>query len=193
MNTSSEIWSTPVDAPLIPPFPFSYRSAEILTVSYKTEPDAISRILPAPLQPRSSWVLIHLYNMRDVDYLGSYGECNVMVEGELQGKIRGGFSPFLFLSSDAGLAQGREVHGQPKKYGNARVEFRGDLLVGLLERNGIDVITATMAYKQRRGDLQPRRRSGGRGARAQCIAALSRCRVHRHAAQGSSNRSLSWT
>jgi len=154
MNTGTEIWSTPADAPLIPPFPFSFRSAEILTVSYRTDPNAVARILPAPLQPRSSWVLIHLYNMRDVDYLGSYGECNVMVEAELEGRVRGGFSPFLFLNSDAGLAQGREVHGQPKKYGNARVEFRGDLLVGLLERNGIDVITATMAYKQRRGDLQ---------------------------------------
>ena len=27
-------------------------------------------------------------------------------------------------------------------------------MVHILERNGIDVITATMAYKQRRGDLQ---------------------------------------
>ena len=96
MNSASEIWSTPLDAPLIPPFPFSYRSAEILTVSYKTDPNAIARILPAPLQQRSSWVLIHVYNMRDVDYLGSYGECNVMVEAELEGKVRGGFSPFCF-------------------------------------------------------------------------------------------------
>ena len=76
-----------------------------------------------------------------------------MVGAELPGVARGGFSPFLFLNSDGGLAQGREVHGQPKKWANPRVEFRSDLIVGILERNGIDVVTGTMAYKQRRGDL----------------------------------------
>ena len=68
-------------------------------------------------------------------------------------KLRGGFSPFLFLNSDGGLAQGREVHGQPKKWGNPRIEYRSDLIVGVLERNGIDCCTGTMAYKQRRGSL----------------------------------------
>jgi acetoacetate decarboxylase len=54
----------------------------------------------------------------------------------------------LFLSSDIGVAHGRELHGQPKKLGNPKLEFRGDLIVGTLERNGIDVLTGTMPYKQ---------------------------------------------
>jgi acetoacetate decarboxylase len=97
--------------------------------------------------------LIHLYNMNDVEWLGRYGECNVMIGAELPGKGIGGFSPFLFLNSDGGLAQGREVHGQPKKWANPRIEFRNDLIVGILERNGIDVVTGTMVYKHHRGDI----------------------------------------
>ncbi|NNM86067.1 MAG: acetoacetate decarboxylase [Phycisphaerales bacterium] len=146
-------WSTPLAAPLEPAFPFSYRDVEVLTLVYRTHPEAVRRQLPAPLEPVSDMVLIHLYNMRDVDYLGPYGECNVMVGAELPGKIIGGYSPFLFLNSDAGLAQGRTVHGQPKKWGNPRVEIRGDLIVGILERNGIDVVTGTMGYKRQRGDI----------------------------------------
>ena len=146
-------WSTPLAAPLEPPFPFTFRDVEVMTLVYRTTPEAVRRLIPPPLAPISDKVLIHIYNMNDVDYIGRYGECNVMLGAELPGKISGGFSPFLFLNSDGGLAQGRAVHGQPKKWGNPRVEFRGDLIVGILERNGIDVVTGTMGYKHQRGDL----------------------------------------
>lgn len=146
-------WSTPLDAPCAPPFPFTFRNVDILTLAYRTTPEAVRRLLPEPLRPTSDWVLIHIYNMNDVEWLGSYGECNVMIGAELPGKVSGGFSPYLFLNSDGGLAQGREIHGQPKRWANPRVEFRGDLIVGVLERNGIDVVTGTMGYKQSRGEL----------------------------------------
>ncbi len=150
---SSDHWSTPIECPLVAPFPFTFRAVEVLTLVYRTHPEAVHRLLPAPLEPISDQVLIHIYNMGDVEWLGRYGECNVMVGAELPGKASGGFSPFLFLNSDGGLAQGREVHGQPKKWGNPRIEYRSDLIVGVLERNGIDCCTGTMAYKQRRGSL----------------------------------------
>lgn len=147
-------WSTPIGAPLAAPFPFTFRNVEVLTLSYKTSQEAAQKFLPSPLQLRSDWVLIHIYNMNDVDYLGRYQECNVMLDAELPGKAVGGYSPFLFLNSDGGIAQGREVHGQPKKWGNPKVDFRGDLIVGTMERNDIEVITGTMAYKQNRGTIQ---------------------------------------
>lgn len=158
MKSHFGTWSTPLGSPLVPPFPFAFRDVEVLTLAYRTRTEAIAEFIPPPLQPKGDWVLIHLYNMNDVEWLGSYGECNVMVEAELPGKARGGYSPFLFLNSDGGLAQGREVHGQPKKWANPRVEFRGDLIVGILERNGIDVVTGTMAYKQQRGSLEQLKR-----------------------------------
>ncbi len=147
-------WSMPLGAPLSPPFPFSFRNADILTLTYRTDPDAIRRLLPQPLVPVSDWVLVHIYNMNDVDWLGRYGESNVMLGARLPDGTVGGYSPFLFLNSDGGLAQGREVHGQPKKWANPRVEFRSDLIVGVVERNGIDVVTGTMAYKHTRSTIE---------------------------------------
>jgi len=151
--------STPIGAPLAPSFPFVFRDVTVFTLAYRTTPAAIMRLLPEPLVPTSDWVLVHLYEMGDVEWLGRYGECNVMVGAELPGRVRGGYSPFLFLNSDGGLAQGREVHGQPKKFAHPRVEVRGDLIVGVLERNGIDVVTGTMAYKRHRGDLAELKRT----------------------------------
>lgn len=141
-------FSTPLDAPMVPPFPFAFRNAEILTLTYRTDPAAIRALLPEPLVSTGDTVMIHVYKMNDTDWLGPYHEVNVMVGADLPGKATGAYSPWLFLSSDIGVAHGRETHGQPKKLGNPKLEFRSDLIVGSLERNGIDVLTGTMPYKQ---------------------------------------------
>lgn len=141
-------FSTPWDAPMIPPFPFRFRNAEILTLYWRTDPAAIDFLLPPPLRSTGDVVCAHIYKMNDTDWLGPYAEANVMF-GAALGDRMGAYSPYLVLSSDIGVAHGREVHGQPKKLGLPRLEARGDLIVGTVERNGIDVITGTLPYKQR--------------------------------------------
>lgn len=147
-------FSTPWDAPLVPPFPLTFRNAEVLTLAYRSERSAIEAILPPPLEPTGDLVLIHIYHMHDVEWLGEYGECNVMVGARLpETGEEGAYSPYLFLDSDTGLAHGREVHGQPKKWAEPRLEVRGDAWVGTVTRNGIEVVTGTLPYKQKRDDI----------------------------------------
>lgn len=141
-------FSTPWDAPMIPPFPFRFRNAEVLTLYWRTDPAAMAFLLPPPLQPVGDVVCVHIYKMNDTDWLGPYAEANVMF-GASFGERQGAYSPYLVLSSDVGVAHGREIHGQPKKLGAPSIEMRGDLMVGRVERNGIDVLTGTMPYKQR--------------------------------------------
>jgi acetoacetate decarboxylase len=157
-SRAGSCFSTPWDAPLVPEFPFSYKNADVMTLVYRSDPRAISALLPPPLEKTSDLVLIHVYNMNEVEWLGSYGECNVMIGARFEDKVQGGYSPYLFLDSDAGLAQGREVHGQPKKFAHPSVTLRRDLLVGVVERNGIDIITGTMGYQCKRGDINALRK-----------------------------------
>jgi acetoacetate decarboxylase len=124
-----------------------------LTLVYRTDLSAITALLPEPLVWTGDEVMIHLYQMSDTSWLGPYNEVNVMFGAELPGVAVGSYSPYLFLSSDIGVAHGREIHGQPKKSGNAKLEFRGDLIEGTLERNSIDVLTGTMPYKQQAADI----------------------------------------
>ncbi|WEX12055.1 acetoacetate decarboxylase [Chelativorans sp. AA-79] len=142
-------FSTPWDAPMVPPFPFRFRNTEILTLYWRTDPDAMAFLLPPPLEPFGDIACAHIYKMNDTDWLGPYSEANFMFGAALNGKPLGAYSPYLVLSSDVGVAHGREVHGQPKKLGHPAIEFRGDLIVGRVERNGIDVLTGTLAYKQK--------------------------------------------
>ncbi|WP_342642233.1 acetoacetate decarboxylase [Rhodoligotrophos ferricapiens] len=147
-------FSTPWDAPAAPAFPFTFRNVEVLTLAWRTDGAAIECLLPPPLEPVSDYVLAHIYKMNDTDWLGPYFESNVMVGCRFPetGEV-GGYSPYLFLSSDGGVIQGREVHGQPKKGGQPHLETRGDLWVGTIARNGIDVLTGTMAYKHETADI----------------------------------------
>ena len=153
-NDANSIFETPFDSPLYPRFPMEMRNVEIMTVFYRTDKDAARRLIPAPLELESDIVIIHIYHMHDADMFGSYDESAVQLPVALPGTgVSGAYSPYLYLSSMGAVAVGREIYGQPKKGGEPRLEVRGDLIVGAVSRNGIDVITATMPYKARRAEL----------------------------------------
>jgi acetoacetate decarboxylase len=155
-------FSVPWDAPLVPPFPIGFRDMSILTAAWRTDPSALARLLPPPLEPIGDVVLAHTYLMADTDFIGRAHECNVMFGARYRGAdgtaVEGGYSMGLYLDSDVGVAHGREVHGQPKKLAALRLDVRGDLLVAEVERNGITILTATLPYKQRRADPAEMRR-----------------------------------
>ncbi len=135
--------------------PFRFRNAEVLTAYWRTDPDAIALPLPAPLKAVDDLACVHIYKMNDPDWLELYTEVNVRFVASL-GELPGAHSPYLVLSSDFGMPHGREVHAESKKPGLPSLETRGDLIVDRVERNGIDVIDATLPNKQKvKGNLKP--------------------------------------
>lgn len=144
-----DIESTPFGAPLVPPLPIRLRRTEILTIVYRTSRRAAESLLPQPLRLASELCLLHVYHMHDAEWFGVYCESAWQIPVLLPDDAEAVYSPFLVLGSDGAVAAGREVYGQPKKSGQVRLAPNGDLLVGVVERNGIDVATATMCWKQR--------------------------------------------
>jgi acetoacetate decarboxylase len=146
-------WATPLDAPMYPRYPMPFRDLEFLTLQYRSEPEAIRRLVPEPLEPAGDTVLLHVARFGDVPGIGAdIHECNVMVAVRLEtpaGVITGAYSPYFFLDSDRAVAVGREVQGQAKRLADVRLETRGDLVVGTVTANGIDVLTGTLPYKVR--------------------------------------------
>jgi acetoacetate decarboxylase len=143
---------TPYGAPLVARLPLRMRNTEILTVVYRSDPGAVERIVPNPLRPLGDLVLVHVYRMHDADWFGVYGESAIQIPVvHAASGTRGAFSPLLFVEGDGPVATGREIYGQPKKAGTITLEPHGDLLVGRVMRNGIEIITATTPYKQRQG------------------------------------------
>jgi acetoacetate decarboxylase len=144
-----DVDSTPFGAPLVPPLPIRLRRTEILTVIYRTQRAAAESLIPQPLRLTSDLCVLHVYHMHDAEWFGVYCESAWQIPVLLPDDTDAVYSPFLVLESDAAVAAGREAYGQPKKSGQVRLGPDGDLLVGVVARNGIDVATATMCWKQR--------------------------------------------
>lgn len=144
-----DIASTPFGAPLVPALPIRLRRTEILTIVYRTSASAAESLLPEPLRLASDLCLLHVYHMHDAEWFGVYCESAWQIPVLLPDDTEAVYSPFLVLGSDGAVAAGREAYGQPKKSGQVRLGPSGDLLLGVVERNGIDVATATMCWKQR--------------------------------------------
>ena len=76
-------------------------------------------------------------------------ECNVMIGAAFDGPqtVTGSYSPYFYVDSDRAMAGGREFHGQPKRRADVHLEHRGDLIVGTVVANGIEVFVGTLPYK----------------------------------------------
>jgi acetoacetate decarboxylase len=152
----NQVWSTPVKSPLYPTFPIEYKNVKILSIVYRSEIELIQADLPKGLSATSDCVMVHCYDMPDVQGMGQVQEANVMVgvKADFDGvDLSGGFSTNLIISSDVGLAQGREVHGQPKKLGNVNLLVKGDTQVAEIWRNDIRAFRATTPYKYQRSEI----------------------------------------
>ncbi len=146
------ITETPYGAPLVPRLPLRMRNTEILTVVYRSDAAAIARMLPRPLSALGDLVLVHVYRMHDADWFGAYGESAIQIPALHPATgTRGAYSPLLVVEGDGPVAAGREIYGQPKKAGSITLAAHGDLLVGRVVRNGIEILTATTPFKQQRG------------------------------------------
>lgn len=154
----AELAATPFGAPLVPVLPIRLRRTEILSVVYRTPRDAANSLIPRPLRLASDLCVLHVYHMHDAEWFGEYCESAWQLPVLLPDDTPAVYSPFLVLESDGAVAAGREAYGQPKKAGRVRLAADGDLLIGSVRRNGIQVAMATMCWKQRAGSGDELRR-----------------------------------
>jgi acetoacetate decarboxylase len=154
--------SIPFDNPLHGPPPGRFRDGEVLVIQYRTDLDAVSALVPEPLVATGDTVMVQVARWGDVPGMGrDTHEVNIMVPVRYDGPsgpVTGAYSPYFFVDSDRAMAGGREFHGQPKRMAEVALETRGDLIVGSLRRNGIDVFTGTLAYKSRPATVEDVRR-----------------------------------
>jgi acetoacetate decarboxylase len=144
-------YAMPLTAPAYPKPPFRFVNREFIIIAYRTDPDALARIVPEPLIPAEPIVKYEFIKMPDSSGLGSYTESGQVVPVRFAGEA-GNYTHAMYLDSEAGIASGRELLGFPKVLAQPRLEVRNDALVGTLDYNGVRVATATMAYKHRELD-----------------------------------------
>ncbi|MEU9382827.1 acetoacetate decarboxylase [Streptomyces sp. NPDC048279] len=140
--------STPLDAPAFPAGPYRFTDREYLTITYRTDPAALERVVPEPLRVTDPLVRFEVMRMPDVTGLGDYTESGQLAVVEYEGET-GEYSLSMYVDNFPAIASGREIGAFPKKLGRPRLHVDQDTLVGTLDYGSLPVARGTMGYKHR--------------------------------------------
>lgn len=154
----SSAYAMPLTSPAYPKPPFRFFKREFVIITYRTDPAALQRIVPAPLQVAEPIVKYEFIKMPDSTGLGSYVESGQVIPVTFEGKP-GSYTHAMYLDNLAGIAAGRELLGFPKVLAKPRLDIHSDSLVGTLDYNGVRVATGTMTYKYNTVELDAVARS----------------------------------
>jgi acetoacetate decarboxylase len=145
-------FAMPLTSPAYPPGPYRFVHREFLNIVYRTDPERLRAVVPAPLEVESPIVKYEFIRMPDSTGFGDYTETGQIIPVSFRGR-KGGYSHCMFLDDEGPLAGGRELWGFPKKLAKPTLRVETDTLVGTLDYGRIRVATGTMGYKFQAADL----------------------------------------
>ncbi len=141
-------FAMPLTSPAFPPGPYRFVNREYLIITYRTDPDALRAVVPAPLEILEPVVKYEFIRMPDSTGFGDYTESGQVIPVRF-GHERGSYVHSMYLNDEAPIAGGRELWGFPKKLAAPRLQVDTDTLLGTLDYGSVRIATATMGYKHR--------------------------------------------
>ncbi len=151
-DVCANAFAMPLTSPSYPRGPYRFINREYLIISYRTDPDALRAVVPAPLEFTDPIVKYEFIRMPDSTGFGDYTESGQVIPVTFNGQ-HGGFVHSMYLNDDAPIAGGREIWGFPKKFAEPKLKVRKDTLVGTLKYGPVHVATGTMGYKHQTMEL----------------------------------------
>jgi acetoacetate decarboxylase len=141
-------FTMPLTNPAFPPGPYRFVNREYFIIQYRTDPDALRRVVPEPLALTEPVVNYEFIRMPDSTGFGDYTESGQVIPVSFRGQT-GSFVHQMFLNDHPPIAGGRELWGFPKKLAQPKLAVEIDTLVGTLNYGSVRIATGTMGYKHR--------------------------------------------
>lgn len=143
-----DAFAMPLHSPAFPPGPYRFVDREYLIITYRTDPDKLRKVIPAPLQMTEPIVKYEFINMPDSTGFGHYCESGQVIPVTLDG-VAGGYVHSMYLNDHPPIAAGRELWGFPKKLGDPELRVHKDTLIGTLDYSDFRIATGTMGFKHK--------------------------------------------
>jgi len=145
-SVASSAFAMPLTNPAYPRGPYRFIDREFLVVTYRTDMDALKRVVPEPLEVTEPLVKYEFIHMPDSTGFGAYFESGQVIPVTYKGQ-KGGYVHAMYLNDGSPIAGGREIWGFPKKLAEPRLRVEKDTLIGTLDVGSVRVATGTMGYK----------------------------------------------
>ena len=128
-EVKTQAFAMPLTSPAFPCGPYRFVDREYLIITYRTDPDALRAVIPAPLEMAEAIVKYEFIRMPDSTGFGDYTESGQVIPVTFQGR--------------------RELWGFPKKLASPKLTIEKDTLLGVLRYGPVPVAVGTMGYKHR--------------------------------------------
>ncbi len=141
-------FAMPLTNPAFPPGPYRFVNREYLVVTYRTDMEALQRVVPEPLEVVDPIVKYEFIRMPDSTGFGDYCESGQVIPVRFNGQL-GQYTHAMYLNDGPPISGGRELWGFPKKFAQPSLAVERDVLVGALHYGSSHVARGTMGYKHR--------------------------------------------
>jgi acetoacetate decarboxylase len=145
-------YAMPLTSPAYPIGPYRFYNREFLIITYRTDPQKLRELVPAPLEIEEPLVKFEFIRMPDSTGFGDYSESGQVIPVSFNGR-KGGYTHCMFLNDHPPIAGGRELWGFPKKLAEPTLKAEVDTLVGTLHYGPLQIAVGTMGYKHKQADL----------------------------------------
>jgi acetoacetate decarboxylase len=145
-------FAMPLTSPAYPIGPYRFFHREFLIITYRTDPEKLRALVPAPLEIDEPIVKFEFIRMPDSTGFGDYTESGQVIPVSFGGR-KGSYTHCMFLNDHPPIAGGRELWGFPKKLAEPTLKAEIDTLVGTLHFGPLLIATGTMGYKHTQADL----------------------------------------
>jgi acetoacetate decarboxylase len=115
-------FAMPLTNPAFPAGPYRFVNREYFIIQYRTDLEALRRMVPEPLAITEPVVNYEFIRMPDSTGFGDYTESGQVIPVSYQGQA-GSFVHQMFLNDHPPIAGGRELWGFPKKLAAAPSPF----------------------------------------------------------------------
>lgn len=146
-------YSMPLTSPSYPKGPYRFIDREFMIITYRTDPEALAKVVPEPLEVVEPIVKYEFIRMPDSTGFGDYTETGQVIPVRFNG-VEGGYVHAMYLDDESPIAGGRELWGFPKKYAHPKLKVEKDTLVGTLHYGSVICTQATMGYKHQALDKE---------------------------------------
>jgi acetoacetate decarboxylase len=107
-DVKERAFAMPLTSPAFPPGPYRFADREFLIITYRTDPDVLAEVIPAPLEMTDPIVKFEFIRMPDSTGFGNYTESGQVIPVRFQGQS-GSYVHAMFLDDGSPIAGGREI------------------------------------------------------------------------------------
>jgi acetoacetate decarboxylase len=141
-------YAMPLTSPAFPPGPYRFVNREFFIITYRTDPDALRAVVPAPLEFTQPLVKYEFIRMPDSTGFGDYTESGQVIPVRFQGR-EGGYVHAMYLDDESPFAGGASCGAFPRSSRRRSSPVEKDTLLGVLRYGPVPVAVATMGFKHR--------------------------------------------